>query len=120
MNNKIINSVVGRNVVVNGNVVNGDLNITTRGNVVTINGVDVTMEGSAPIYITVEGDVKGDLSSQSGNVEIYGSVSGVVKTQSGDVNVKGDVGGISTMSGDVRATTVHGSVRTMSGDIITK
>lgn len=98
----------GSSVVISGNVVGGD---------VFIDGVrqSGTISLSAPINVTVNGDVE-LLDAPSGKVNVTGSC-GSVKTMSGDVTcgaVSGDVG---TMSGDVKCGEVSGKVKTMSGDI---
>lgn len=108
---------IGGNSVINGNVVGGDLIISSEGSRVIINGQEYDTGSTMPITIIVEGNVTGRVETASGDVEVEGNV-GNVKTMSGDVTVEASVSGdVSTMSGDVRAASIAGNVKTMSGDI---
>jgi hypothetical protein len=102
----------------------GDGNVSVINNEVYCNGKlvsDLKDFSEKKIRIIIEGDLKGDLKTSSGDVEITGNVGGSVQTQSGDVDISGTVGGsITTMSGDVKCGNVGGSVSTMSGDISKK
>ena len=83
---------------------------------VFIDGQDVTPNGKE-INIEVHGNIdrlKADVCSK---ITVKGNV-GDITTQSGDIDVEEDVrGSIQTMSGDVDCNQVHGSVHTMSGNI---
>ena len=118
---KLIDKNMGK-ICVNGKTYDvGDGNVSIINNEVYCNGKLVSDLKEFPekeIRITIEGDLKGDLKTGSGDVKIAGNVDGSVQTQSGDVDINGTVGGsITTMSGDVECGNVGGSVSTMSGDI---
>lgn len=104
--------------IVNGSInFNGDLNITSNGDNVFINGELVHTTQEKNITIVINGDTKG-ISTVSGDVNVYGTVAGNIKTTSGDVHVEnGALGDVSTVSGDVRAKTIEGNVKSVSGDI---
>lgn len=104
--------------IVNGSInFNGDLNITSNGDNVFINGELVHTTQEKNITVVINGDTKG-ISTVSGDVNVYGTVAGNIKTTSGDVHVEnGALGDVTTVSGDVRAKTIEGSVKTVSGDI---
>lgn len=68
---------------------------------ITIGDQTFEVDGRLVVVIEVVGDVKGDVKTMSGDVNISGSA-GNITTMSGDVDVGGTAGRISTMSGDVR------------------
>lgn len=114
--NKTIFSSNG-SVTITGNAQN--LVIDNVNGVITINGSKVELEpGQVSLQIHIHDDV-GDVTVRgSGDVMVAGDVKGDVNTQSGDVEVSGSVSKVSTMSGDVDIVgSVSGSVSTMSGDI---
>lgn len=103
---------------INGISIVAGRNISVVNNRVFIDGKDVTpdakdirievagdvekLEADACNSITVTGNV-GNVSTQSGNVDVGGSVGGSVQTMSGDVDCGGAISGsVSTMSGDVK------------------
>jgi len=58
------------------------------------------------------------VSSTAASLTIAGNVKGDVKSQSGDVTCEGTIGGnAKTMSGDVRAKAIQGSASTISGSV---
>lgn len=114
--NKTIVSSNG-SVTITGNAQN--LVIDNVNGVITINGSKVDLEpGLVSLQVNIHNDV-GDVTVRgSGDVTVAGDVKGDVNTQSGDVEVSGSVSRVSTMSGDVDIVgSVSGSVSTMSGDI---
>lgn len=114
----MVNSItINGNNGINGNIVGGDLNITSSGDNVFINGQIVHTTQEKNITIVIHGDTKG-ISTVSGGVNVYGTAVGDIKTTSGDVHVEnGALGNVTTVSGDVRAATIEGNVKTVSGDI---
>ena len=118
----LFSNIVGRTVrisnnVINGNIVGGDLIISSDGNKLIINGQSYDTGSNLPFTVIIEGDVKGRVETASGDVSVAGNA-GNIKTMSGDVTIEGDVSGdVGTMSGDVRAKSIAGNVKTMSGDI---
>lgn len=113
------NKIVSFNgsVTITGN--SDDIVIDNTNGMVTINGIPVGLEkGQVSLQIHIHDDV-GDVTVRgSGDVMVTGDVKGDVNTQSGDVEVSGSVSKVSTMSGDVDIVgSVSGSVSTMSGDI---
>lgn len=114
---KMVNSItINGNNVINGNIV-GDLNITSCGDNILINGQVVHTTQEKNITVVINGDTKG-INTVSGDINVYGTVAGNIKTTSGDVHVEnGALGDVTTVSGDVRAVTIEGNVKTVSGDI---
>lgn len=118
---KVANSNV---ITINGQTIinsdiyfNGNMNITSRGDNIYINGELVHTTQEKNITVVVNGNAKG-ISTVSGDVNVYGSNSGDIKTTSGDVHVeRGAVGDVTTVSGDVYAENIEGDVKTVSGDI---
>lgn len=91
------------------------MNVTVQGDVEKMEGEfndvkvmrDVNSMGVSFGTVTVHGDVKGSIQSQSGNVIVEKNVGGDVKTMSGSIDVGGNVAGsASTMSGNIHATRV--------------
>lgn len=69
------------------------------------------------IKIVIQGNVDGDISTESGDIEVNGNCKNV-KSVSGDINIKGDVGGdVKSTSGDITCRDISGNVQTVSGDI---
>jgi cytoskeletal protein CcmA (bactofilin family) len=71
--------------------------------------ITIVVEGSAESVkvdacekVTVNGDVKGNVSSMSGDIEVKGSVSGNASSMSGDVVAGRALGSISSMSGSAK------------------
>lgn len=120
MGEKVINSnviTINGQTIVNGDFVGRDLNITSRGDNIFINGELVHTTQEKNITVVIHGDTKG-ISTVSGDVNVYGTNAGDIKTTSGDVHVEhGALGNVNTVSGDVRAETIEGRVNTVSGDI---
>ena len=118
MEDNVVNSItINGNTIINGDVVGGDMNITSRGDNIYINGELVHTTQEKNITVVINGDTKG-ISTVSGDVNVYGTVAGNIKTTSGDVHVEnGALGDVTTVSGDVRAETIEGNVKTVSGDI---
>ena len=73
------------------------------------------------ITVVVNGDVRGNVETKSGDVNVYGLVLNDVSTMSGDVHIDKEVGGnVKTMSGDVTAGSIAGNVNSMSVSIRTR
>lgn len=105
-----INGVVyaGRNLTVNGNKVYIDGKLAGTENMKEIN---IVVEGDienikvdACDKVTVNGTVKKNVETQSGNIDInQGSVEGSVSSMSGNIDIGGSVGGsVKTMSGNIK------------------
>jgi len=62
---------------------------------------EVQRVSSTAASLTITGDVKGDVKSQSGDVTCEGTIEGNAKTMSGDVRAKAIQGSASTISGSV-------------------
>jgi hypothetical protein len=91
-------------------------NISVRNGRVLVDGKDVTPDAK-DIRIEVHGDVGQITADSCVTITVTGAVRGDVSTQAGDVQC-GDVGGsVATMAGDVKCGRVAGNVKTMSGDI---
>lgn len=76
--------------------------------------------GDKPIRVEklhVVGNVEGSINTSGGFVDVQGDVKGDVRSQSGPITAKTIAGSASTMSGDVRADTIGGSASTMSGNV---
>lgn len=105
-----INGVVyaGRNLVVNNNKVYIDGKLANTEDMKEINIVvqgDIeNIKVDACDKVTVNGTVKQNVETQSGNIDInQGSVAGNVSSMSGNVDVGGSVGGsVKTMSGNIK------------------
>ena len=103
--------------IINGSIVGGGMDITTRGDKVYINGELVTETSDKQIQIHVEGNVDGPVTTTSGNIVVNGDATRV-ETTSGNIQVGGNIsGGAKTMSGSVKANIIHGGAKTMSGSI---
>lgn len=115
---KMVNSItINGNKIINGNIIGGDMNITSRGDNIFINGELVHTTQEKNITVVIHGDTK-DVTTVSGDVNVYGTVVGDIKTTSGDVHVEsGAMGNVTTVSGDVRSAKIEGNVKTVSGDI---
>ena len=100
---------------INGMTFSGS-NVSISGNRVSIDGVDQTPD-SKNITITVTGDLESIKADAVEKITINGMVKGNVKTMSGDVECDNIGGDVETMSGDVTAGAIAGKVKTMSGDI---
>lgn len=108
---------INGNKIVNGDIIGGDMNITSNGDKIFINGELVHTTQEKNITVVIHGDTKG-ISTVSGDVTVYGTVAGSIKTTSGDVHVEnGGLGDVTTVSGDVRANKIEGNVKSVSGDI---
>ncbi|QXL90430.1 hypothetical protein [Salmonella phage NINP13076] len=118
MEDNMVNAIsINGNTIINGNVIGGDMNITSRGDNIFINGELVHTTQEKNITVIIHGDTK-SISTVSGDVNVYGTVAGSIKTTSGDVHVEsGALGDVTTVSGDVRAEKIEGNVKTVSGDI---
>lgn len=120
MEEKVVKSnviTINGNTVINGNIVGGNMNITSDGDNIFINGELVQTTKEKNITIVIHGNT-GDIHTVSGGVNVYGTVAGNIKTTSGDVHVEnGALGDVTTVSGDVRAKTIEGNVKSVSGDI---
>lgn len=84
---------------------------------IEITGDVGSLRVDAANMIKVDGTVKGDLNTMSGDVRVQGDVEGSIKTASGDVYCGHVTGSVNTMSGDIDADEIHGNVKTVSGDI---
>ena len=101
---------------INGVVISGGRNITITNGRVVIDGKDMTPD-TKDIRIEVQGNVGAISADVCTSLSVVGDVTGDVSTQSGDVQC-GNIGGdVKTMSGDVKCGEVAGNVKTMSGDI---
>ena len=106
-------------IVINGVTIATGGTITVINGRVTVDGKDVTPE-SREINISVVGNVEhlevdvcqkisitgdaGNISTQSGAVQVSGNIRGSVQTMSGRVDCDGSIGGsVSTMSGSIRS-----------------
>jgi cytoskeletal protein CcmA (bactofilin family) len=76
--------------------------------------------GCRELTIVINGNVRGSVSTSSGNVRVTGNCE-TAKSASGNVEIEGDVSGsVSSMSGDVRVEgKVSGSASSMSGRVTT-
>lgn len=119
--NIVNGSVVGGDMVINGDhvVIDGRVfrgkNISIDNGKVTVDGKE--QEGSLVGHIAIEvnGDVE-KIETESGEVTVIGNA-GSINTMSGDVTCGDVAGDIKTMSGDIRSAAIAGSVETMSGNI---
>lgn len=101
---------------INGVTITSGRSITITNGRVVVDGKDVTPDAK-DIRIEVQGNVDSISADVCSVLTVTGDVAGDVSTQSGDVQC-GNVGGdVETMSGDVRCGTVAGKVKTMSGDV---
>lgn len=101
---------------INGVTITSGRSITITNNRVIIDGKDVTPDAK-DIRIEVQGNVGAIEADACSVISVTGDVTGDVSTQSGNVQC-GNVGGnVKTMSGNVRCDAVAGNVKTMSGDI---
>lgn len=104
-------------ITINGNKISASGNITVSNGKVIVNGIDVTPD-LKQISIVVTGDVETIKVDACNEITVKGLVKGNISTQSGDINIEQSVGGsVTTMSGDVDCGNISGSVSTMSGDI---
>ena len=107
-------------VIVNGKryeTAGGGISIV--GNKVYCNGKEITdceHISEKNVYITVEGNVEGDIETSSGSITVKGNCHSV-HTTSGDVECRDVEGDVKTVSGDVKCKSIGGSVKTVSGDI---
>jgi hypothetical protein len=76
--------------------------------------------GCKELTIVINGNVRGSVSTTSGNVKVTGNCE-TAKSVSGDVEIDGDVtGSVSSVSGDVRVSgKVSGSASSISGRVTT-
>lgn len=103
-------------IVINGVTISGHGNVVVNNGRIMVGGKDVTPDAK-DIRIEVHGDVEKVQADVCSSIVVHGSVKGNVQTQSGDIEC-GDVGGsVSTMSGDVDCHSVAGNASTMSGNI---
>lgn len=103
-------------VSINGVTITASGNISVRNGRVMVDGKDVTPDAKE-IRVDVHGDVEHITVDSCSQITVTGAVRGDVSTQAGDVRC-GDVGGsVQTMAGDVVCGRVAGNVKTMSGDI---
>jgi hypothetical protein len=103
-------------ITINGVTYQGR-NISIRDNVIKIDGAIIKTD-SLQVSIIVNGDVDKLSVDAAETVTISGNVKGNVNTMSGDVEVKQNiVGSVETMSGDVSCSSIGGKVTTMSGNI---
>lgn len=101
------------NIVVNGNIDNLEVDACDK---LEIHGdVNKLRNGSGDVEC---GDIKGDVTSGSGNIICKGNVAGKLQTGSGDVEcgeVKGDA---TTSSGNITCKgSIFGNVKTSSGNV---
>lgn len=106
-------------IKINGMTIAAGRNISIHNNRVFVDGKDVTPDAKE-IKIEVSGDIDrleadacntiavggnaGNVSTQSGDVDVAGYISGSVQTMSGNVECGGSIAGnCSTMSGDIRS-----------------
>jgi hypothetical protein len=120
----IINGVSfgnGENVVIrNGKVIVDGYDRTPEGKTINIfiEGDVNKLEVDACDKIYINGNVN-ELDNTSGDVTVN-EIRGNVSTTSGNVKCEGNCGGsVNTTSGNVKANEIKGSVKTMSGDIKT-
>jgi DUF4097 and DUF4098 domain-containing protein YvlB len=109
----------GGSVTINGRKVSGPCTIEVRGGALILDGEEPADTKGAPVIVKIQ--VEGDVSTlhiDTGTIAVAGDVKGSVSTVSGDVTVEGDAGAISTVNGDVKVEgDVSGSVSTVNGDI---
>lgn len=86
-------------IVINGATYSGQ-NVTITDGDVFIDGKKVNSKDAKVINITVHGDV-GKIDTQSADVTVNGTVKGDVETMSGDVTAGKIEGDAETMSGDI-------------------
>ena len=110
-----------------------NLSITSKG--IFLNGKNILTgsEVGSPLNIVIEGDIDkletssdleingnvGNITSNSGDIDISGGVSGNIELNSGDIDISGGVGGnVKTTSGDIDISGgVRGNVSSVNGDI---
>lgn len=119
--NIVNGSVVGGDMVINGDHVVIDGRVFSGKNIDIVNGKVIVdgeeQEGSLSgnIHIEVNGYVE-RIETERGEVTVNGN-SGSISTMSGDVTCGDVAGNIKTISGDIRSAAIAGSVETMSGNI---
>lgn len=112
-------SINNNSVVIDGKeIVDGEIYSEPKINIM-IDGNVQNLEVDACLSIKVNGNVN-KLSTMSGRVEVTGEVSGDVSSTSGDIDCGEVKGSVQTVSGDVSCGAVGGSVKTVSGDIKNK
>ncbi len=103
-------------ITINGITYQGE-NITVKNGQVIIDGKKYSASANK-INISVEGNVNELQVDSCEQVTVNGEIKGDVKTMSGDVVTTGPIAGsVSTMSGNVHCLNIGGAVSTMSGDI---
>jgi len=113
----------GRNIsIINGKVIiDGKDNTPGNDKVISIT-ITGDVESLVVDYcekITIDGNVT-SVKTTSGDVEITGDIGGDVSTVSGDVESNDISGSVKTTSGDVKCGNINGNVSTLSGDIKNK
>jgi DUF4097 and DUF4098 domain-containing protein YvlB len=106
-------------VTINGRKVSGPCTVEVRGGVLLVDGKEPADTKGALVIVKIQVDHDaGTLHLDTGTITVHGDVKGSISTGSGDVTVEGDAGAISTVNGDVKVQgDVWGSVSTMNGDI---
>ena len=102
-------------IVINGVTYQGN-NVAINNGEVIIDGVSMS-KGNVKIDIVINGNVEKVVLAEQGSVNVEGNVGGDIETQSGNISC-GDVNGSAkTMSGNISAKSISGSAKTMSGNI---
>ena len=103
-------SINGNRVMVNGNLVKDFNEVKQKTIYVIVNGDVGNLEVSCCEKVEVKGTVK-SVKTQSGDVYVTGDVEGNLTSTSGDVEC-GNVGcNVTTTSGDVRCKNVSGNIK---------
>ncbi len=100
---------------INGKTFSGN-SVTINNGKIIIDGVDQTPD-SKTVNIEITANIQTLKVDHANSISVKGDI-GNLSTQSGDVDIEGNVSGsISTMSGDVDCGNVGGNISTMSGDV---
>ena len=103
-------------IQINGNSYNGNNIIVNNGRVI-IDGKDVTPDQKV-IDIQVHGDLNSLKVDSCNTCHVNGDVHGDVSSMSGDIDIQGSAHNVKSMSGDIDiGGSITGNTSTMSGDI---
>ena len=103
-------------IQINGNSYNGNNIVVNNGRII-IDGKDVTPDQKV-IDIVVHGDINSLKVDSCQKCNVNGDVHGDVSSMSGDIEIQGSANNVKSMSGDIDiGGSIQGSASTMSGDI---
>ena len=97
----------------NGEPLDRTVNITIVGDVQSVK-LD---KGPSHVSVKISGNVGGDVTTTSGDIDIAGDVTGDVRSTAGDIKCKNVSGGVKTVSGDINCSKIDRAASSVSGDV---